>query len=88
MCFNKIILNRFFLFKEKARKKIKKRAVLSPVRILSYSDFDSPSSFHSLMVAKTTRNHVEGHRFQYLSFKREMNYIKVSDLSSRASMKA
>ena len=33
-------------------------------------------------------NHVEGHRFQYLSFKREMNYIKVSDLSSRASMKA
>ena len=29
MCFNKIILNRFFLFKEKARKKIKKRAVLS-----------------------------------------------------------
>ena len=31
------------------------------------------------MVAKTTRNHVEEHRFQNLSLKRERIYIKILD---------
>ena len=47
MCFNKFILYRFFLFKEKARKKIKKPFALSACATLTLCAFDSPSSFHS-----------------------------------------
>ncbi len=57
------------------------------MRILTYGNFDSPSSFHSPRLAKTTRNHVEERQNLILSLNRVMEKVKFKLKISRGFVK-
>ena len=43
--------------------------------------FSAPRAVFTRKLAKTTRNHAEGHLFQSFNWKREMNFIEIFDFN-------